>query len=103
MGVAAGVAGDGGRVKKYIYFGTDKNGAVLEILQCVSELEPTPAEVNQYWHQAVKMKGLGVPRPTHVGVMDLQELEQSDEVAATPMIEAPIRVQRNGRNDGVVN
>lgn len=79
-------------MKKYFYFGKDKNGAMVPIFECVSEEVPTPVQANTIYQEMSRQMALqgaplgSVPRPTHYAAMDLHEIEQTDEVATEPLI-----------------
>lgn len=83
-------------MNKYVYYGTDKNGAMLQIFEAVAEVEPTPAEINSIYLQAVRQMGIGIPRPTHYVLMPLIEVEQTDEIDSKPLL-------IHGESNGVVH
>ena len=79
-------------LKKYFYFGTDKNGAVVPVFECVSPDEPTPEQVNTIYHEMIRaatrqgQAGIGIPRPTHYASLDLIEVAQTDVVEDKPIL-----------------
>jgi len=71
---------------KYIFFGKDKNGAMVQVFECVSPDVPTAEQVNTIYREMVRQVGLGVPRPSHYAALELVEIEQTEQVSAEPML-----------------
>lgn len=87
MGATVSGAGDGGRVKKYQFYGKDKNGAVLPIFEGVWETAPNRAQVDVIYAELSRQMALqgqpigAVPRPTHYAVLlELHEIEEGGDV-----------------------
>lgn len=64
--------------KKYFYFGKAANGTMVPIFECVAEADPTAAETTAIYSEIVRQKGLGVPRPTHYGAIELTEIVETE-------------------------
>lgn len=73
-------------MKKYFYFGKAPNGAFIPLFELVSDVDPMTVQINTIYRQFVAQHGLGVPRPTHYAVMELYEVEQTDEVEDVAMV-----------------
>ena len=67
-------------IRKYFYF-AHKGPGVVPVFDCVSEGDPTPEQVDAIYHELVRVQGLGVPRPTLVGWIDLVPVPESEGAA----------------------
>mgnify|MGYP001602550148 CR=1 FL=1 len=86
MGESAVCVGDGGRVKKYQFYGKDKNGTMLPLFEGVWETAPNRAQVDVIYAELSRQMALqgqpigAVPRPTHYAVLlELHEIEEGGE------------------------
>ena len=64
-------------IRKYFYF-AHKGPGVVPVFDCVSEGDPTAEQIDAIYHELVRVQGLGVPRPTLVGWIDLFPVPEAD-------------------------
>lgn len=72
-------------IRKYFYF-AHKGPGVVPVFDCVSEGDPTAEQIDAIYHELVRAQGLGVPRPTLVGWIDLVPVPESEGAAGDTAI-----------------
>ena len=84
-------------IRKYFYF-AHKGPGVVPVFDCVSEGDPTAEQIDAIYHELVRAQGLGVPRPTLVGWIDLVPVPESEGAGGdTAIIVGDTDPDRDGR------